>query len=321
MHLPSHICSACYLDLNHAIAFRDRCLETHKQLTDVQSRKQTLSTKYRQPDPLNGRKPSCVMSELKGTIDNLDDINEEQRKAIEPKIERKQSHLSPRVRIMRCHDPKENRRKQSPIAVLNSVSSHSCPSARFVAIQPAISIALKPEKPIVRSKPQPNLQQTALSVKVSRETATPRKPRITSLEKKYVCDQCGWSFRDLSNMKDHALRHSGVKKFECNDCGRTFFTRPLLMLHVRVHHKGEKPFVCKYCGMGFRNSPSRCRHERYVIYIGIITITIIILHLTFRKFHAHQLPYECKQCSRTFISKIGLDKHKILHTTGEEIHR
>lgn len=269
MHLPCHICSACYLDLNHAIAFRDRCLETHKQLMSVkplvQLKKQTSCTEYRQPDPLNGRKPSCVMSELEGTFDYLDDINEEPRKEIEPKLERKQSHFSPRVRIMRCRDQKENRDKKSPITVLKSVSSIPCPKARFVAIQPAISIALKPAKPIVRSKPQKNLKKTALSAEASRENTTPRKPRITPLEKKYVCDQCGWSFRDLSNMKDHALRHSGVKNFECNDCGRKFFTRPLLMLHDRVHHKGEKPFVCKYCGMGFRNSPSRCRHERYVI--------------------------------------------------------
>lgn len=219
--------------------------------------KQAFAKEYRQPDPLDGQNNSCVISEFKNTIDYTENKTEQGN----PKIERRQSHLSPRVRIMRCRDLHENRLKRTSITVSKIKYSHESRSDRFVAIQPAISIAQKPEKLIVRSSDHQKFQPA----KGIGENAMPRKPRITPLEKKYVCDQCGWSFRDLSNMKDHALRHSGVKKFECDDCGHKFFTRPLLMLHVRVHHKGEKPFVCKYCGMGFRNSPSRCRHERYFL--------------------------------------------------------
>lgn len=226
---------------------------------EVKQGQQNFVKEYRQPDPLNEHNPSCVISEFKSTIHDTENTTEDTKKADNPKIERRQSHLSPRVRIMRCRDLQENRLKKSLI------SSHASRSDRFVAIQPAISIALKPENVIVRSSVHP--------AKEMREKVIPSKPRITPLEKKYVCDQCGWSFRDLSNMKDHALRHSGVKKFECDDCGHKFFTRPLLMLHVRVHHKGEKPFVCKYCGMGFRNSPSRCRHERYLFGYLFIDIT------------------------------------------------
>ncbi|XP_017849902.1 transcription factor Ouib-like [Drosophila busckii] len=126
------------------------------------------------------------------------------------------------------------------------------------------------------------------------------KKYLSPDEKKYICDYCGWTFRDLSNMKDHVIRHSGVKDFECKQCGAKFFTRPQLMLHDRVHHKGEKPFKCKYCNMGFRNSPGRCRHER--------------------KYHPNELPFACNLCKRTFISKISLENHKIVHITGETVY-
>ncbi|KAH8409779.1 hypothetical protein KR222_007137 [Zaprionus bogoriensis] len=288
--LPRHICSCCYLDLNHSVAFRERCLETHRQLMDAGKRAVSIQTL--QLDPLNERERDC---EEKSEA-SAESITEELQE-VKPKMERRQSqqHL-PRVRVKHCHDSREDRQRTKNIR--QAVALPTCSSGRFVAVRPAISIASKLVKsPAMPTSAKPKHQAT--TVAIAKENPKPRKPRITPLEKKYVCDQCGWSFRDLSNMKDHALRHSGVKKFDCDECPRKFFTRPLLMLHVRVHHKGEKPFVCKYCGMGFPNSPSRCRHER--------------------KYHAHELPYECNQCSRTFISKVSLEKHKIVHITGEEM--
>ncbi|KAH8295049.1 hypothetical protein KR018_006430, partial [Drosophila ironensis] len=114
-------------------------------------------------------------------------------------------------------------------------------------------------------------------------------------DKRYVCDQCGWSFADLSNMKDHKLRHF-EEKFTCDECDRKFYTQPNLKLHIRVIHRGEKPYICKYCGMGFGNSPARCRHER--------------------NFHSNKLQFACEVCNKKFNSDKGRLKHQATHQNG-----
>ncbi|XP_064550476.1 zinc finger protein 454-like [Drosophila montana] len=319
--LPSHICSCCYLDLSHSMAFRERCLESEKQLAAVKKEGATKTKVFavhsRQIDPLDDQDLSedeiKFKNEFNDTLDNPENSTASVRKEDKLKIEERQklstpSHLSPRVRLMRCRDPSAPR--QTATHPAKSVhtnppkngmqpfgsSSHPAIVSRYTTARPTASIAPRPSKSISK----PGVQQKYQPPPRHDEVRKPYRYRPPPEEKKYVCDQCGWVFRDLSNMKDHALRHSGVKKFECEECRSKFFTRPLLLLHIRVHHKGEKPFVCKYCGMGFRNSPSRCRHER--------------------KYHANELPFECSLCTRTFISKISLEKHRLVHITGEATH-
>ncbi|EDW68381.1 uncharacterized protein [Drosophila virilis] len=315
--LPSHICSCCYLDLNHSMAFRERCLESEKQLATVKKEGATRTKAFpvhsRQIDPLDDQDLSedaiKFKHEFNDTVDNPENSTISNRK--EDKIEMEgrhkpssSSHLSPRVRLVRCRDPSTPRQTANHPA--KSVHTNppkngmhpleSASGSRYMTVRPTASIAPRPSKRIIK----PGVQQKYQPAPHHDEVSKLNRIRLPPEEKKYVCDKCGWVFRDLSNLKDHALRHSGVKKFECQDCGSKFFTRPLLLLHIRVHHKGEKPFVCKYCGMGFRNSPSRCRHER--------------------KYHANELPFECNLCTRTFISRISLEKHKLVHITGEETY-
>ncbi|KAH8358770.1 hypothetical protein KR093_002276 [Drosophila rubida] len=246
--LPSHICSCCYLDLDHSMAFRSRCLEASA----------FFEAELKHLDPLDAR--SDGKTNKKRGRPRVDEIR--QKSKLNP--------LSPRVYIKRCPDIVKNDRKKA---------------------RP------KPEADI-DSKPKYDI---AVAIRENMNKSRKKKPIVTPLEKKYICHVCGWTFSDLSNMKDHAVRHTGIKKFHCQECSSKFFTRPQLMLHIRVHHKGEMPFVCKYCGMGFRNSPSRCRHEL--------------------KFHANQLPFACNLCPKTFVSKISLNKHKQAHETGEVIYR
>ncbi|XP_017868046.1 PREDICTED: zinc finger protein 62 homolog [Drosophila arizonae] len=315
--MPTHICSCCYLDLDHAIAFRERCLDANKQLISlkqdeiVPSKNASVESKY--IDPLDNRAKDAI--KFKNRLINSPGYkelsrneckqkNEDVRRVLSPR------HSSPRVRLLRCRNPNNGRQiinrpgilvsNSSPKNGLQSVATPhlSSDDLALAVVRPTASIAPSPTKRFrsVQDKKYAPASRHDKATKVKK-----KKPKEMSLEKKYVCEHCGWSFRDLSNMKDHALRHSGVKKFECEECCRKFFTRPLLKLHIRVHHKGEKPFVCKYCGMAFRNSPSRCRHER--------------------KYHPNELPFECDICDQTFISKISLDKHKEVHVKGETTHR
>ncbi|EDV98589.1 GH22313 [Drosophila grimshawi] len=239
-HLPSHVCSCCYLDLNHSMAFRQRCVVTHKHFMSLKqsdfaennliSKQSLLAIDPLFDYDLSTEEDAIIESKYTTDYPPTTNVSMSHKKL----VQNTQSHLSPRVRIMRCRHPSE--------ALEKPIRPTTNPAAP--------SIISRSTRKVIRKLPD------------EMRNVKKNKPRIAPLEKKFVCDQCGWSFRDLSNMKDHAVRHSGVKNFECEECGCKFFTRPLLMLHVRVHHKGEKPFVCKYCGMAFRNSPSRCRHER-----------------------------------------------------------
>ncbi|KAH8251841.1 hypothetical protein KR038_009367 [Drosophila bunnanda] len=254
--LPKHICSCCLLDLSHAVAFRQRCLQAHEYL----HRKSNSSN----DDSVGG--DSVIKDELKREFDEDDYENSyisEDKDEIslpsEPSPESKQikqeqrmpNRQSPRVRIKRLHVPEL--RKPTP------------------------------SEPVERG------------VRKKR-----RRPKVYPKDKKYVCDQCGWAFADMSNMKDHKLRHF-EKKHVCNECGRKFYTQPLLRLHIRVHHKGEKPYVCKYCGMGFNNSPARCRHERQV--------------------HPNELAFKCNICDKRFNSEKSRIKHQDGHKSNQpDVH-
>lgn len=277
--MPTHICSCCYLDLDHAIAFRERCLEANKQLISVKRDEmvtnKTVSVDFEHIDPLDNRAKGS--NKLKNKLINSPGYKEElsryESKQKNEELRRVPSprHGSPRVRLLRCRYPNNGRqivnrpailvKNSSPKSGLQSIStSHQTSDDLTLAVvRPTAAIAPSPTK---RFRSGQDGKYAPASRHDKAKKVSKKKPKVMPLEKKYVCEHCGWSFRDLSNMKDHALRHSGVKKFECEECCRKFFTRPQLMLHIRVHHKGEKPFVCKYCGMAFRNSPSRCRHER-----------------------------------------------------------
>ncbi|EDV42783.1 uncharacterized protein Dana_GF18166 [Drosophila ananassae] len=143
-----------------------------------------------------------------------------------------------------------------------------------------------------KSEPTPQLEPMLMAIAPEVITQRPkrRRRRPNLNDKRYVCDQCGWSFADLSNMKDHKLRHYD-EKFVCNECGRKFYTQPTLKMHIRVIHNGEKPYVCQYCGEGFGNSPARCRHERI--------------------YHYDELMFPCDYCDKRFNSDKGRMKHQI----------
>ncbi|KAH8292412.1 hypothetical protein KR054_009404 [Drosophila jambulina] len=214
--LPKHICSCCLLDLSHAVAFRQRCLQADEYLHRKPSRSIDDSAIKEEHNLFLKREldeDDCGNSYISEDKDETASPREPSPVSKKIKDElRMPNSQSPRVRIKRLH----------------------------------VSELRKPTP----SEPKQRAGRKRL-----------RRPKVYPKDKKYVCDQCGWAFADMSNMKDHKLRHF-EKKHVCNECGRKFYTQPLLRLHIRVHHKGEKPYVCKYCGKGFNNSPARCRHER-----------------------------------------------------------
>ena len=65
---------------------------------------------------------------------------------------------------------------------------------------------------------------------------------------KEICDQ---SFKTRSQLNDHLLKHTKIKKFTCPVCKISFSRKSRLKIHKMIH-KGEMPFQCNICQKKFR---------------------------------------------------------------------
>ncbi|MPC62631.1 Zinc finger protein 266 [Portunus trituberculatus] len=51
----------------------------------------------------------------------------------------------------------------------------------------------------------------------------------------YECDECGKRFPTIARLNQHAFRHTGLREFKCDDCGKCFKTKRDIARHVKVH--------------------------------------------------------------------------------------
>ncbi|XP_062126963.1 transcription factor Ouib-like isoform X2 [Drosophila sulfurigaster albostrigata] len=183
------------------------------------------------------------------------------------------------------HIVSEHKRKQMQIAVSCKPSKKQSPKQRQTQQMSNRSVEQRPNQ-------------------IERVSSKKMKTNITkkgkSNTKTYVCDQCGRYFTDASNLKIHIVRHTGIKSFECQECGEKYYTGHLLNLHIRVKHQGEMPYACKHCEQRFYTSTSRSRHEQLQ--------------------HMRDRTYECRVCGKTYRTRSCLNKHEFLHT-GERPYR
>jgi len=131
----------------------------------------------------------------------------------------------------------------------------------------------------------------------------------------YICDSCGKSFKDRSNLSQHLRVHTKEKPYVCNfaDCRKAFAHSASLKEHLNTH-MGAKPHVCDYtdCGQSFAQASNLRRHQRGV--------------------HGGERPFECtyKGCGKRFAQNSNLKQHmdkvhQVLTKEGEgdsmQIHR
>mgnify|MGYP003571407193 FL=1 len=69
-------------------------------------------------------------------------------------------------------------------------------------------------------------------------------------------DICKQSFKTRSQLSDHILKHTHIKKHCCPECKASFSRKSRLKIHLMIH-KGEKPFECEICNKRFREK-SNC---------------------------------------------------------------
>lgn len=140
-----------------------------------------------------------------------------------------------------------------------------------------------------------------LSKEVSVEEASPSKQRRLSTEKYGlpVCKDCDKMFKNSSQLGQHMLVHSNVRKHKCSYCDKTFKQLSHLQQHVRMH-TGEKPYACKLegCDKAFAQMANLQHHMRMHNKDGT------------KPHDPSEKPYKCDECFQEFHTQRGVNCHK-----------
>ncbi len=84
--------------------------------------------------------------------------------------------------------------------------------------------------------------------------------RIIHSDKKHQCTLCAYSTVWKWNMKNHMLKHAGVKPYKCTLCEKSFTRSSDLKDHVIIH-SGDNPHRCLVCRQTFASSRNLKRHK------------------------------------------------------------
>lgn len=89
-----------------------------------------------------------------------------------------------------------------------------------------------------------------------------KKMHISKREIK--CHLCHKTFKRNENLTRHMLSHSGVKNFQCSECGVGFTEKGSLTRHFKAQHQQIRPHSCPICRRAFtRKSLVRKHVERF----------------------------------------------------------
>ncbi|KAF5286844.1 hypothetical protein FQA39_LY00377 [Lamprigera yunnana] len=132
------------------------------------------------------------------------------------------------------------------------------------------------------------------------------------------CNLCGKYFYRRQNLRLHMKRHLGIKPYLCEFCQKCFSTKQKLEEHKNVH-TGDAPIKCNLCDESFRRHSNLVQHRNrhhlkmkkkvkdYVCYCGEV------VHSK-KKFAWHKevhdaKPKSCTQCSEKFVHMASLTRH------------
>lgn len=118
--------------------------------------------------------------------------------------------------------------------------------------------------------------------------------------KPFTCDACGKSFCSSYHLTRHGLTHSGLKPFQCTveGCQEAFTTNTNRTRHIsRVHDQELKHYVCKVegCGVEFKKNKQLKQHMC--------------------EQHTQLPPYQCtyEGCQMRFTFPNKLKRHEKVH--------
>lgn len=109
------------------------------------------------------------------------------------------------------------------------------------------------------------------------------------------CNICGKNFYRKYNLHIHMKRHYNIRPHRCDVCNKAFLTKQKLQEHLNVH-TGETPIKCTMCDETFRRHSNLVQHRNKH-------------HFNIKKKYKD---YVC-HCGEIFHSKNKLNWHKEIH--------
>ncbi|KPU79903.1 uncharacterized protein Dana_GF18167, isoform B [Drosophila ananassae] len=263
-HLPRHICTRCYDQLQLSTGFRERCLRNQNRLAQMNQ----------------GLEPGYHSSNTKDSLKLQDSLLATESSPSEEVYELKDVVKDVKSLIV-----------QDNFNSANESETEECPLVLPKRELSPVDTTM-PINPSLPAKELESQSKTATVDNIPRAKA-PRK------DLELQCNMCGKYLKTVDNLKNHRLRHLGVKNFACEICNKRFVTKHLLTLHERVRHLGERPYPCGYCQLCFFTSSARNCHERLQ--------------------HIRDKRYQCDECGKQFNTPTFLKRHLFAHT-GQKPH-
>jgi len=86
----------------------------------------------------------------------------------------------------------------------------------------------------------------------------------------FTCHICEKKFSYSGSLKNHLIRHEGVKPYVCSDCPKCFYTASEVRSH-QLMHSDFKHFCCGSCGEFYKSKAYVVHHfKRCLIKLGFV---------------------------------------------------
>ncbi|XP_062716178.1 gastrula zinc finger protein XlCGF57.1-like [Aedes albopictus] len=149
------------------------------------------------------------------------------------------------------------------------------------------------------------------------------KPPPENHSRKFLCTECGKSFRRMKHLETHTNSHAGIRPHHCAECNLYFAQKSSLNIHIRVKHQHQKRHVCAVCRKSFAQATHLKDHE--LIHTGRKEHQCPICRHRFHvksnlmahmKTHRRR-PYYGRDCDSQFRHSTRLEQHTATEHAGE----
>ncbi|CAG0900450.1 unnamed protein product, partial [Darwinula stevensoni] len=126
----------------------------------------------------------------------------------------------------------------------------------------------------------------------------------------HFCRLCDYRSTRRTDLARHVRTHTGVRPYDCGECGRRFTQKANLTRHLTVAADMEFGWSGKtwgnirlhFCRLCDYRSPKKADVARHV------------------RTHTGARPYTCEDCRKSFCQKAHLTRHRISHLNLLQIH-